>query len=70
MGPGVPHPWGFSSGSCPLIKASYRGSVQAFKGETGTICKDPSVKSPGLGVMWAEVKDSSHSLYVESEASW
>ena len=31
--------------------------------------KDPFVKSPGLGVTRAEIKDHSHSLYVESEAS-
>ena len=31
--------------------------------------KDPFVKSPGLGVTRAEIKDRSRSLYVESEAS-
>ena len=43
--------------------------MDVFKEQMGTTCKDPSVKSPGLGVTRAEIKDRSRPLYVESEAS-
>ena len=43
--------------------------MAVFKEQMDTTCKDPSVKSPGLGVTRAEIKNRSRPLYVESEAS-